>query len=69
MSLGGCRGLWQIWSWQLLVFTNRRESETFQSEMLPEEAGNSDQPSPAQDLTEQQTTSGRSCANEPPNLN
>lgn len=46
MSLEGFLGLWQLWSWQLLVFTNRRESECFQSMMLPEEAENSDQSSP-----------------------
>lgn len=52
MSLGGCRGLWQRLSWQLLVFTNRRERECIQSKMLPEEAENSDQPSPDQHLIE-----------------
>lgn len=52
MSLGGCPGLWQLWSWQLLIFTTRSERESSQSEMRPEEAGNSQQPSPDQALTE-----------------
>lgn len=56
-ELGRMPGLGQLWSWQLRVFTNRRERRGFQSEVLPEEAEGSEPPSPDQRPAEQQTTS------------